>query len=106
LESGIVVVIIAFIVRAVRLTNAAVTAASQDLHLSNPDAARSLVDRTREREVPCPRCGNDTSLRLGPENRYKCDTCDLDFEGPAAFRVRLFTDAPARVAMRRPGPQR
>jgi len=79
----IVVVIIAFIVRAVRLTNASLATASYHLNLTNPDVARSLVDQIRRRELPCPRCGHDTFALLGTENRYKCDTCDFDFEGPA-----------------------
>jgi ribosomal protein S27AE len=78
----LVVVIIAFIVRAVRLTNASIANASRHVNLTNPDVARSLVDRIRQREVPCPRCGGGTFALLGTENRYRCDLCHLDFEGP------------------------
>jgi hypothetical protein len=78
----IVVVIVAVIVRAVRLTNASIATASQNLHLRNPDAARSLGDRIRERELPCPQRGDEMFARLNTENRYQCDACDADFEGP------------------------
>jgi ribosomal protein S27AE len=78
----LVVVIIAFVVRAVRLTNASIATASRLVNLTNPDAVRSLVDRIRERESTCPRCGAETFALLGTENRYKCDLCNLDFEGP------------------------
>ena len=83
LMAVIVVVVIAFIVRAVRLTNVSLATASRHLNLTNPDVARSLVDRICRLDLPCPRCGHDTFTLLGTENRYKCDTCDFDFEGPA-----------------------
>jgi ribosomal protein S27AE len=78
----LVVAIVAFIVRAVRLTNASLSAASRHMDLTNPDVARSVVDRMRERELPCPRCGRDTFAQLGTGNRYRCHTCHVDFEGP------------------------
>jgi ribosomal protein S27AE len=81
--AALVVVIVAFIVRAVRLTNASISTASRHVNLTNPDTARSLVDRMRERELPCPRCGHDTFAQLGTGNRYTCHTCHFDFEGPA-----------------------
>lgn len=79
----LVVVITVFIVRAVRLTHASLASASHHLNLTNPDIARSLADQIRGRELPCPRCGHDTFALLGTENRYTCDSCDFDFEGPA-----------------------
>jgi predicted RNA-binding Zn-ribbon protein involved in translation (DUF1610 family) len=79
----LVAVIVAFIVRAVRLTRAKLATASRHLNLSNPDVARSVVDRMRGQELPCPRCGQETFARLGTENRHTCDACGGDFEGPA-----------------------
>ena len=78
----IVVVIAAFIVRAVRLTNASLALASRQVNLTNPDAARAVVDQIRGREVLCPQCGGQTFALLGTENRYQCESCEFAFEGP------------------------
>ena len=79
--AAIVVVIIAFIVRAVRLTKASLTAASRHVDLTNQDVARSLVEQIRGGELLCPRCGHEAFALLGKVYRYKCDSCDSEFEG-------------------------
>jgi ribosomal protein S27AE len=79
----IAVVVIAFIVRAIRLTTASIATASRHVDLTNPDVARSVADEMRERELLCPRCGNGTFALLGTGNRYQCHSCHFDFEGPA-----------------------
>jgi predicted RNA-binding Zn-ribbon protein involved in translation (DUF1610 family) len=95
----IVVVIVAVIVRAVRLTNASIVTGSQNLHLRNPDAARSLGNRIRERQLPCPQCGDEMFALLGTANRYKCDACDAAFEGPPHMSV----GNPASTGLTGPG---
>ena len=79
----IVVAIAVFIIRAVRLTSASVALASREVNITNPDVARAVVDHVRGREVLCPRCGGQTFVLLGTENRYRCEICDFAFEGPA-----------------------
>ena len=79
----IVVTIAAFIVRAVRLTNASLTMAARHVDLTNPDVARSVVEQIRGRELRCLRCGGQTFARLGTENRYQCESCHFTFTGPA-----------------------
>lgn len=83
LAAVIAAVVVTFIVRAVRLTNASITTASRHVNLANPDAARSVAEQIRRREVPCPRCGCDTFALLGTGTRYQCETCAFEFEGPA-----------------------
>ena len=74
--------IVAFIVRAMRLTNASIALASRRVDLTNPDVARSVASALGERELPCPQCGQETFALLGVEHRYKCDGCNLEFDGP------------------------
>ena len=69
----IVLTIVAFVVRAVRLTNASMSTASRLLNLTRPDIARRLVEEIRVLQVPCDRCGQQTFALLGTENRYKCE---------------------------------
>jgi DNA-directed RNA polymerase subunit RPC12/RpoP len=79
----LVVTIVAFIVRAVRLTNDSIARASRDVPLSRPDVARRIAEEIRARDVRCPRCGAHASAMLGTEHRYKCDACAQEFDGPA-----------------------
>jgi ribosomal protein S27AE len=79
----IVVVIVVFIVRAVRLTHASLAEASRQVSLTNPGTARVVVDQIRRSEVRCPRCGSQTFTLLGTESRYQCESCEFVFEGPA-----------------------
>jgi hypothetical protein len=79
----LVVTIVAFIVRAVRLANDSIARASRDAPLSRPDVARRMADEIRARDVRCPRCGAEASAVLGAEHRYTCDVCTREFEGPA-----------------------
>ena len=80
---AIALAIVAFIVRAVRLTNVSIALASRRVDLTNPDVARLVASALREREFPCPQCGEETFALLGVEHRYKCDGCNIEFEGPA-----------------------
>jgi ribosomal protein S27AE len=81
---GLIVTMIAvFIVGAVRLTQASLSAASRHVDLTNPDVARSVADEIRRREVPCPQCGGETFALLGTGNRYECEICHLTLTGPA-----------------------
>jgi hypothetical protein len=79
----LVVTIVVFIVRAVRLTNDSIARASRDAPLSHPDVACRIADEIRARDVRCPRCGAEASAILGTEHRYTCDMCTEAFEGPA-----------------------
>jgi hypothetical protein len=85
LIGGIAVVIIAFIVRAVRLTNATIAEAAHSVPLSQPEALRRVVERLDKLDVRCPRCRHATRMLLGTTNRYACedDGCEFEFEGPA-----------------------
>jgi hypothetical protein len=78
----LVVMIAAFIVRAVRLTNASLAMAARQVDITNPDVANSVVGQIRGTELLCARCGGPTFALLGTENRYKCEDCDSTFTGP------------------------
>jgi tRNA(Ile2) C34 agmatinyltransferase TiaS len=88
----IVVAIVTVIARAVRLTNASLTAASRNINLTHPDVARRLVDEIRGKDVLCARCGRPMSTLLGTGNRYRCDTCQFEFEGPAHMPAEIPRD--------------
>ena len=88
----LVLVIVAFVVRAVRLTSASISTASRHLNLTRPDIARRLVEEIRAREVPCERCGRQTFALLGTEDRYKCETCHFEFQGPAHMPAHVQGD--------------
>jgi hypothetical protein len=82
--AALVATVVVMIVRAVRLTKATIAQASRDLPLSRPDVATRLAERIRERRVACERCGrDDTFAMLGTDTRWKCDSCQHEFEGPA-----------------------
>ena len=87
LMAGLVVTIVAFIVRAVRLTGASIERAGREIPLSQPGVARRVVDEMRSRDVRCRRCGQPTFAMLSTRNRYKCenDMCAFEFEGPGHF---------------------
>jgi ribosomal protein S27AE len=89
-----VLVIAAFIVRAVRLTNASLAMAARHVDPTNPDVARSVVDQIRGRNPRCPRCGEQTFALLDTENRYKCESCDFTFTGPAHISGSTAQDEP------------
>ena len=74
-----VVVIVGFIVNAVRKTNAEIHKKMGPL----PDGwkMKKAVEEIRKRDIPCPRCGKQTFAMLGTQNRYKCDICHYEFEG-------------------------
>ena len=87
LIAALLVTIVAFMVRAVRLTKASIARAGRDIPLSQPDVVRRVVDQLRSVDVRCPRCGQPTFAMLGTRNRYKCenDMCRFEFEGPEHF---------------------
>ena len=78
----LVLAIVVFIVRAVRLTNASISNASRHLNLTQSEVARRVVDEIRATDVPCQRCGLQTFAMLGTGDRYTCETCDFEFQGP------------------------
>jgi hypothetical protein len=88
---ALMVTIVAFIVRAIRLTNASIERAGRDLPLSRPDVAGRAAERIRSLDVRCTRCGQSAVALLGTTNRYRCEgeTCRLEFEGPAHFASDL-----------------
>jgi len=81
----LIVVIVWFIVKAVRQTRDQI-----DHHLRGTDPhrrdeiARDLAARMSEQadRVKCARCGGATFMLLGTENQYQCESCDSTFEGP------------------------
>ena len=74
---ALVLGIVALIVFAVRKTINQI----KESGVSGEDA-RKLAKRIRERDVRCPRCNRQSSALLGTQNRYKCDSCYHEFEGP------------------------
>ena len=89
LTAGLVVVIAVVIVRAVRQTRATIEGARPFVPLSQPDAVERVVDRLRRIDVRCPRCGEQTVAMLGTRNRYRCEQCPVELDGPD----HLATDA-------------
>ena len=80
--AGLAVVIAVVIVRAVRLTKATIERARPSVPLSQPDAVERAVDRLRRIDVRCPRCGEQTVAMLGTRNRYRCEQCPVEIDGP------------------------
>ena len=76
-----VVAIVVFIVRAVRKTKAEIYKGL------GPEPGerriRQAIKEIRERDIRCPHCGRQSSAMLGTGNKYKCDTCNHEFEGPS-----------------------
>ena len=87
LIAALLVTIIAFIVRAVRLTNASIERAGREIPLSRPDIARRVIDEMRRMDVWGTRCGGPAFAMLDTGNRYMCETdaCRFEFEGPEHF---------------------
>ncbi|MGH9460758.1 MAG: hypothetical protein ACRD1X_06045 [Vicinamibacteria bacterium] len=81
----LIVVIVLFIVKAVRQTRGQI-----DHHLRGTDPhrrddiGRDMIARIREEadRVKCARCGGSTFMLLGTENQYQCESCATTFEGP------------------------
>jgi hypothetical protein len=88
---ALIVTVVWFIARAVRLTNRSIARAGRDIPLSRPDVAERVAEQIRSRDVPCARCGQPTFAMLGTRTRYKCenDRCGLEFEGPAHIPTDL-----------------
>lgn len=82
LVAGLAVVIAVVIVRAVRLTKATIEGARPSVALSQPDAVDRAVERLRRIDVRCPRCGEQTVAMLGTRNRYRCEQCGAELDGP------------------------
>ena len=51
------------------------------------DEARKLAELIRARDIRCLRCNQQSSALLGTKNRYKCDLCNYEFEGPEHIEV-------------------
>jgi tRNA(Ile2) C34 agmatinyltransferase TiaS len=51
------------------------------VNLDDEAVARSVVDRLRERDVRCPRCGGETIALIGTSRRYRCEDCGAAFDG-------------------------
>jgi DNA-directed RNA polymerase subunit RPC12/RpoP len=43
---------------------------------------RKLADEICSRDVRCSRCGEQAIALLGTGNKYKCETCNHEFDGP------------------------
>jgi hypothetical protein len=78
----IVSVIVAFIARAVRLTQASLKTAARNVDLTNPDVARSVADEIRDERYRAPGAEGRRSPFWGTGNRYECEICHLTFIGP------------------------
>jgi transposase-like protein len=83
--SGILVlVIVIFIFRAVRQVKAKI---ERKLGPAPSEMAmKQLLDQIKSRELPkCPRCQNETLAMLETDSRYKCESCQFEFDGPPHF---------------------
>lgn len=79
---ALVLLIVVFIARAIRKTTGELSQSG----LSGEEARR-LAEQIRKRDVRCPQCDRQSSAMLGMKNRYKCDTCNHEFEGPEHMPV-------------------
>lgn len=79
---ALVLLVLAFIVSAIRKTMREVTQSGV-----SGDEARKLAELIRAQDTRCPRCGRQSSALLGTEDRYKCDTCNHVFEGSKHIRA-------------------
>jgi ribosomal protein S27AE len=75
------------IARAVRLTKATIERARPSVALSQPDQVERAVDRLRRIDVRCPRCGEQTVAMLGTRNRYRCEQCAVELDGPEHLAI-------------------
>ena len=81
--AAIVVAVLFFIVRAIKQTRAEI-----DQRFENMDPARretlykDLAAAIRSRDVRCARCPGQAFALVGTGNRYKCHSCNFEFEGP------------------------
>ena len=79
----IVGAIVLFIVKAVRQTKADIDQRLKDVDPAKRDeVAMKLVERMRNQDVSCTRCGRQTFNIAGTTNMYKCHTCNYEFECP------------------------
>ncbi|GEM_PF-2980753 len=74
-----VVVIVGFIVKAVRMTNAEIYKKMGPM--PSEWRMKKAIEEISKRDIQCPRCGKQTFAMLGTKNRYKCDICNYEFEG-------------------------
>jgi ribosomal protein S27AE len=75
----LVVTIAGFIMKAIRQTQAEI-----DKGLGPAPGERRMkkaIEEITQRDIRCPRCGNEAFAMLGTGNRYKCDSCHFEFEG-------------------------
>jgi len=74
---SMVLLVVGFIVFAIRKTLSEISKPG----LSG-DEARKLAQRIRQRDIRCPGCNRQSSALLGTDTKYKCDTCNYEFDGP------------------------
>ena len=74
---GTIIAVIGFIIFSVRKTMG--TLSKKGL---SDDDMRELAARIRNRDMRCPRCGRQSSAMIGTKVKYKCDSCNYEFEGP------------------------
>ncbi len=79
---AMVIIVVGFIVFSIRKTIGSMTKSGV-----SGDEARKLAARIRERDIRCPRCSRQSSALLGTETKYKCDSCNYEFEGPNHISV-------------------
>ena len=79
----IATMVVLFIVKAVRQTKADIDKRFMGTDPSRrDDMARELAEQIRKQEVNCSRCGRYANALIGTNNKYKCHSCNFEFEGP------------------------
>ena len=80
----IVGTIIVFIVKTVKQTQSEINKNYKGKYPAEDsiEQAKQLAEQIRGQDVKCQRCGRQTFMMLGTNNKYKCYDCNFEFEGP------------------------
>ena len=78
----LVAAIALFIIKAVRQTKVDIDNRLKHVEpAKRNEYAKKLAERIRSQDVSCTRCGRQAFALLGTGNKYKCHTCNFEFEG-------------------------
>ena len=78
-----VVAIALFILKAVRQTKEDIDERLKGVDpAKRNEFAKALAEKIRAQDVRCPRCGKQAFGLMGTVDRWKCHTCNFEFDGP------------------------
>jgi ribosomal protein L37AE/L43A len=83
----LIIFVVGFILNAIRKTRAEIEKGLGPA--PSERIMRKVIEEIRNRDVNCPRCGQQTSAMMGTINQYKCDMCNHEFEGPDHIQRNL-----------------